>query len=584
MQTFICPECGHKSFFDPWVESAHCPQCGYTPRPPGEQPEGFMDQYGESIPIAREELTRIYKTTKEMASTRGFIILVRRDDHLYTFGEDALRLIKILGPGVQVDEVFDGVPAPAARIPFERREGLMKSVEEAGQPIGMAQYAIMTCPRCGRQNLSLEIFFPSYRCTGCGYVPPERDQLIQALLRQGIKATEEGDFQKARNLLDQVLYHEGTPDQGAQALYWLAETTPNLHEKREYLTKGIGLEPTDPKLVAAIHSKLAQVEAILDGQITPSESLKDVPPEPLEAEPIHVVRHDCPHCGGRMVYSPEDGLLVCSSCQYQQVPGHHHEIVSEQSFTGAMAALKGHSHPVHTRSLECTACGATFMLAPATLSQACPYCRSDYSMEGETSQSLIPPTGLVPFEITRTAAQQCLVEWLKSKGVRPSKKIRPPLGIYLPIWTFDVMGLLSWMKPGLVFSRSETLSVFFDDILVPAVGMIPADLVKEKDDFDLGDLVPYDPDYLADWPAQTYDIALSDAALKARWRAIDLFRAKHGLGPSVQVRSSALRVESFKLILAPLWITHFEHQGTRYRVIIHGQNGAVRVHKLEIKP
>jgi predicted RNA-binding Zn-ribbon protein involved in translation (DUF1610 family) len=34
MQTFICPECGHESTYDPWVESAHCDQCGYKP-PPG---------------------------------------------------------------------------------------------------------------------------------------------------------------------------------------------------------------------------------------------------------------------------------------------------------------------------------------------------------------------------------------------------------------------------------------------------------------------------------------------------------------------------------------------------------------------
>jgi len=31
MQTFTCPQCGHESTYDPWVESAHCDQCGYTP-------------------------------------------------------------------------------------------------------------------------------------------------------------------------------------------------------------------------------------------------------------------------------------------------------------------------------------------------------------------------------------------------------------------------------------------------------------------------------------------------------------------------------------------------------------------------
>jgi predicted RNA-binding Zn-ribbon protein involved in translation (DUF1610 family) len=31
MQTFTCPNCGHESTYDPWVESAHCDRCGYEP-------------------------------------------------------------------------------------------------------------------------------------------------------------------------------------------------------------------------------------------------------------------------------------------------------------------------------------------------------------------------------------------------------------------------------------------------------------------------------------------------------------------------------------------------------------------------
>lgn len=31
MQTFTCPEYEHESTYDPWVESAHCPECGYEP-------------------------------------------------------------------------------------------------------------------------------------------------------------------------------------------------------------------------------------------------------------------------------------------------------------------------------------------------------------------------------------------------------------------------------------------------------------------------------------------------------------------------------------------------------------------------
>jgi hypothetical protein len=30
-QAFVCPECAHHSTYDPWVASACCPQCGFSP-------------------------------------------------------------------------------------------------------------------------------------------------------------------------------------------------------------------------------------------------------------------------------------------------------------------------------------------------------------------------------------------------------------------------------------------------------------------------------------------------------------------------------------------------------------------------
>ncbi|MFN2227681.1 MAG: hypothetical protein ACK2UY_15265, partial [Anaerolineae bacterium] len=35
MQPFICPQCGHRSSFDPWAGAARCPRCNFTPPPDG---------------------------------------------------------------------------------------------------------------------------------------------------------------------------------------------------------------------------------------------------------------------------------------------------------------------------------------------------------------------------------------------------------------------------------------------------------------------------------------------------------------------------------------------------------------------
>jgi predicted RNA-binding Zn-ribbon protein involved in translation (DUF1610 family) len=41
MQPFTCPQCGQISTFDPWVEAARCPQCGFTP-PTGEEKHSYI--------------------------------------------------------------------------------------------------------------------------------------------------------------------------------------------------------------------------------------------------------------------------------------------------------------------------------------------------------------------------------------------------------------------------------------------------------------------------------------------------------------------------------------------------------------
>ncbi len=46
MQMFLCPQCGHKSEYDPWAGPARCPKCGYTPA------EGAP--VGEPVPLKRD--------------------------------------------------------------------------------------------------------------------------------------------------------------------------------------------------------------------------------------------------------------------------------------------------------------------------------------------------------------------------------------------------------------------------------------------------------------------------------------------------------------------------------------------------
>ena len=116
MQPFVCPQCGHRSSYNPWVESAHCPQCGYEPSTDGpvsplapervsssQDLDRFFSQLDDATtmtPSRDEPVTRIYSLTKEMAP--HYIMLVRVDDYLYTFANDARIVIEICGTDVHI--------------------------------------------------------------------------------------------------------------------------------------------------------------------------------------------------------------------------------------------------------------------------------------------------------------------------------------------------------------------------------------------------------------------------------------------------------------------------------------------------
>jgi hypothetical protein len=98
--------------------------------------------------------------------------------------------------------------------------------------------------------------------------------------------------------------------------------------------------------------------------------------------------------------------------------------------------------------------------------------------------------------------------------------------------------------------------------------------------FELSKTRSYDPRFLANWAAEVYDVPMADASLDARSRAYTQLKrrlpgeiaALHNLRTS----SASLTIESFKLVLIPLWITEIPAGDKKLLVLINGQNGVVQ--------
>ncbi|MBI5031964.1 MAG: hypothetical protein HZB51_15645 [Chloroflexi bacterium] len=411
---------------------------------------------------------------------------------------------------------------------------------------------------------------------------------VRNLLVHGIAAAKGKSKQEARNFLDAVLKApDANVEQRADAYWWLAEISDDPKEKRECYQQILCINPADPGARRA----LMILDGKLDAQdiVDPNKTSSPVPPSPL---PVEARRYVCSNCGGKMAFTPDGNALMCTYCGHKQsllAALDNGAILEEQDLMTALVTGKGHKSPVATQSIKCQGCGALFILPPQRLAENCPYCASAYVVESVETRDLIPPEGVIPFAISRDQAHHAVFDWYRKQGYRVLSNKALPSGVYLPVWTFDLTGEITWtcqveMADDVWVPKSGAYLVYENDMLVAASHTLGAALMEEINQFPLNRLALYDPRYLVDWACETYQISVSDSSLVARTRVLEKSRSPILAGmleSNRDLRLSTLHlvVESFKLILVPLWIARYQMKGNWYTVVVNGQTGKVRGEK-----
>lgn len=405
---------------------------------------------------------------------------------------------------------------------------------------------------------------------------------VYDLLVRGKAAAKAGDREEAEFYLEWVLRTDSNDEEKMEAWLWLSEISDDPEAKRRYLEEILTRNPT--------HVRARRRLALVDGRLKPEEVVdpENVPQAPEdEAQPAGARRFACPRCSARMVFTPDGESLFCEHCGYgQQTIAERN--VQEQDFIVTMATAKGHVQPQAMQAFSCEGCAASYLLAPQALSVSCPYCQSTFVVQQSETRNLVPPQGIIPFDVAEDEAHQQVNVWLDRLGVVGRIAVR---GLYLPVWTFDIGGTIDWRGETGEYdsvTRSWTrvsgrYPVHYDDYLVPACKTLPERLSRIVDQFDLEAVVSYKDDYLVAWPAQTYEISVGDASLAARGEVLKLKRReameqvqRRGDVKNVRFSSAGMVVESYKLLLLPVWIAHYRYRSRRYPIVVNGQTGAVR--------
>ncbi|HUG35166.1 MAG TPA: hypothetical protein VMJ90_10380 [Anaerolineales bacterium] len=408
------------------------------------------------------------------------------------------------------------------------------------------------------------------------------------LLKSGIIEAKAGNRESARRYLDRAAYMSRDHDVLAEAWFWMSQVVDDAAEKRKALENCLAHDLQ--------HARARRALAILDGKLKADEIVDPdrlpLPPEGLRAADAQ--RFMCPKCGGRMSFSPDGGSLTCEYCSRHQRFAAQPGSADEKDFLIAMATARGHGKPLNQQVFHCEGCGCEFILPPNQISSTCVYCDSPHVVNWESEEQLLAPDGIIPHVFDQQHAIKHLMAWVEGNRIKPERQIDSPRGLYLPLWTFDIGGGIDYT--GEVYENeyellggssgeskvqriSDHYPVLMDDMKIPASRRTSAPFLRLISTFDMKAVRPYDPRYLADWPAEVYDVPLAEASLDARSFAYSHFKDNlpHLLGSMklVHTSSAKLAVQSFKLVLLPVWMTEIPYAGREHLILINGQNGRV---------
>jgi hypothetical protein len=319
----------------------------------------------------------------------------------------------------------------------------------------------------------------------------------------------------------------------------------------------------------------------------------------------------CDSCGSDLRFDPVGGQMLCDHCGNTApvIENARAKTIRELDFNAAIANDLAEAEHEETRTTTCPNCAAEVTFDPDAHATECPFCATPV-VTGTGTNRHIKPKGLVPFALNEATARKQMSDWLGALWFAPNglknyaRKGRKMNGIYVPYWTYDADTFTVYRgERGIIYYETQTVlrdgkrvqrqvaktrwfpasgqvSRQFDDVLVLGSQSLPQKYTRALAPWDLNDLAPYNPEYLAGFRAEGYTIDLEEGFFDARDqmdRRIerDIRFDIGGDKQRIHTANTDVQKVTFKHILLPIWLAAYKYRGKTYRFVVNGQTGAV---------
>lgn len=311
----------------------------------------------------------------------------------------------------------------------------------------------------------------------------------------------------------------------------------------------------------------------------------------------------CPQCHGGMRYDKAQGLLVCDACDHTMSRRNDAVGTSARSeeFRAKFLEEAAQGWGTERKEIECQVCNAQVIVDPDVLTTECSWCGSTKIVQQKKPHDVMRPRFLLPFSIERDHCRTITTEWMGNSWVLP-KTLREVAAVeeyksmFIPYWTFDAAAAAQWQaevghekkvykdgewKTEIVWKQEGgNARNQFNNVLVSGTERLKSSWLDNIGRFDLSNLTPYQPKYLAGSQALAYDTKIRDSWSVARQQMRDVVLAQCKEGPSTnRVRNFRMELhfdqEKWRYILVPIYVANYFYNNEAYQLVINGQTGAI---------